>query len=757
MGDGDGCCDTSAASGEQGAAQAARGTDDATNCRAPISRPGGSEGGADAGRDAGDAGRDAGRGSCTPVGDGDTCCDCTAATDEAGVAQTAIGVGDETSNCRASPSDRGGSDDAGDELSIAEAIAPSAVDAAVCQEAHRTPSKPVNAAVVHPLSAPRPSSTTAKSTNGDSRNTEPKQGACPDSSSPSVTTSAAGGHFGLPRDPLSWLLAKKRDSSKEASVEAARKGHSDASTRQPLAAWGSSILENFDVHAAFGHRSAASSPAPSGLLSQKAPAPAPVAQTEDAIVGDRAETATQRIERALAPASNVDFPMITDICERVAAQPSEAAAAVSVLVSAFGSQRSPPRRKLKALTIMHELAYDELAAAELKTLPKARGTLRELQQTRNTGLGEATDEHIRMFATELERSVFGIGEINGAPSGSRAAHVAAAALGELMNGRERAAEMIRSLDSSVQAVAGDFSSMLPPEMNVHPDLRAASTELQKTRDMALDFFWGVGTTMKAGLATAAADAKLAAQVAQESAAIGLAAAEELLLPLPPEVPAAGASRPPGARGPPESPLPPAEPPGGQVPSAGGRAQQASAVAARPPPPPPPPPPPLPDLLAAANVVRQPPPPPPPPPAAADASPGPPGPPQEEAAAAGAFPAVHGAPMAADLPMAVARATTALPAALSGAPLASPPDPELLQVEPDSPAVSEPPEGSPRPNIDFSLRLIEPIDETECRHPAGSEPMALVDKAPQPSTPLHPALAVSPLPAPLAATMVDLVG
>jgi len=122
-----------------------------------------------------------------------------------------------------------------------------------------------------------------------------------------------------------------------------------------------------------------------------------------AILGDSADTAMRRIERALAPGSNVDFPTVADISERVLAVPEEAAQAVRILVSAFSDERAPPRRRLKALTIMNELAYDARAAEELRAHPDLLPSLRRLQAARNTGLGEAADAQIRMFATELQR------------------------------------------------------------------------------------------------------------------------------------------------------------------------------------------------------------------------------------------------------------------------------------------------------------------------------------------------------------------
>lgn len=121
------------------------------------------------------------------------------------------------------------------------------------------------------------------------------------------------------------------------------------------------------------------------------------------IVGDAASTSLQRIERALAPGSNVDFPTVTDICDRIAAVPSERAKAVALLLSYFGDERAHPRRTLKALTILNEMAYDETVVQQLRAAPDAICTFRNLQTVYSSGLGQAADEQIRMFATELAR------------------------------------------------------------------------------------------------------------------------------------------------------------------------------------------------------------------------------------------------------------------------------------------------------------------------------------------------------------------
>ncbi|CAE7242697.1 MTMR2 [Symbiodinium sp. CCMP2592] len=104
---------------------------------------------------------------------------------------------------------------------------------------------------------------------------------------------------------------------------------------------------------------------------------------------------------------------VTEICDRVAKEPREAALAIAVpeavrlLAGAFAEKGGLPRRKLKALTIMNELLYDKRAEAELRQVHGVRDALWTLQTTSNSGLGPEADEQIRMFATEVEKKCFG--------------------------------------------------------------------------------------------------------------------------------------------------------------------------------------------------------------------------------------------------------------------------------------------------------------------------------------------------------------
>lgn len=174
-------------------------------------------------------------------------------------------------------------------------------------------------------------------------------------------------------DPLTGLLQKKKQTATEAK---------EAKANEPKAskAPAKGRLFDFDVES---------------TLSKKIAPPAGAEQT----VGEH-------LFNALAAGSNVDFPKVTEICERVAKEPQEAAEAVRLLAGAF-AENGPPRRKLKALTIMNELLYNPRAVEEMRRVVGVRDTLWKLQATSNSGLGDASDEQIRMFATEVEKKCFG--------------------------------------------------------------------------------------------------------------------------------------------------------------------------------------------------------------------------------------------------------------------------------------------------------------------------------------------------------------
>lgn len=120
------------------------------------------------------------------------------------------------------------------------------------------------------------------------------------------------------------------------------------------------------------------------------------------------------LQDALSPQSRIDFPRVTDICQRVADKPDEAGVSADVLFAALQNEQAPeeapadalerPRRKLKALTIAHELLYDEHVLAEFATRPLE--PLRSLEaMPQGSGLGAPAEESIRMLASEVRRRV----------------------------------------------------------------------------------------------------------------------------------------------------------------------------------------------------------------------------------------------------------------------------------------------------------------------------------------------------------------
>lgn len=229
-----------------------------------------------------------------------------------------------------------------------------------------------------------------------------------------------------PVDPLSALLLKRKDQTVREERPREVK---------------TSISEIFDVASALGQRT------------------------------DIGETATDRIRHALSATSNVNFPIVTDICERVLAEPSEAAGAVEFLVNTLCDQQAHFRRKLKAITIAHELMYDEHASEQFRRTRGAEAALRELKVVRNTGLGESSDEHIRMFATEMERTCFPPVDVVMEPQDVR---------------REKARLLMQEVNSSVSTNL----NLAPPRGDV---------QVGKKRELAFDLWKDASSAVQANL------------------------------------------------------------------------------------------------------------------------------------------------------------------------------------------------------------------------------------------------------------------
>lgn len=130
--------------------------------------------------------------------------------------------------------------------------------------------------------------------------------------------------------------------------------------------------------------------------------------------GDRAK---DLVVAALRPGSTVDFPQITEICERLESCPGEVPETVAAISIAIREgQAGKLRQALQALTIANEMTYNDRVVAALRREPGLREALGGLRLLRDSGLGGAVDENIRMLATEVERSCFvAVSQANSGP------------------------------------------------------------------------------------------------------------------------------------------------------------------------------------------------------------------------------------------------------------------------------------------------------------------------------------------------------
>jgi len=161
----------------------------------------------------------------------------------------------------------------------------------------------------------------------------------------------------------------------------------------------------------------------SALEGEEAPAMSLEAFLDGSAAGGRQPLAADLVRRALAPGSGtVGFREITELCERIEAEPDEAREAVAVIVVMLQTPRVPWRSRLQALTIAHEMMYDERTVAEFRSVPAFREALGALREARDTGLGDTTDENIRMLATEIDKICFSGGKAKVRKGHSRNSH-----------------------------------------------------------------------------------------------------------------------------------------------------------------------------------------------------------------------------------------------------------------------------------------------------------------------------------------------
>jgi len=108
------------------------------------------------------------------------------------------------------------------------------------------------------------------------------------------------------------------------------------------------------------------------------------------------------LARALANDGRVDFPTVTEICERTFGDAVQTAAVVKMIAGALdaGEDEDDLRRQLKAITVAHEMMHDALARQVMFEEPGLVNALRHIRSSRSAQTGPAA-ECVRLLATEV--------------------------------------------------------------------------------------------------------------------------------------------------------------------------------------------------------------------------------------------------------------------------------------------------------------------------------------------------------------------
>jgi len=112
------------------------------------------------------------------------------------------------------------------------------------------------------------------------------------------------------------------------------------------------------------------------------------------------------VKTALNPASHVDFPHITRICDRLEEEPAELPGVVHLLAGKLCDKQANQSERLKVLTIANEMLYSSQVIAAFREVNGLRESLVSLRQLHDSGADPVADENIRMLANEVERNCF---------------------------------------------------------------------------------------------------------------------------------------------------------------------------------------------------------------------------------------------------------------------------------------------------------------------------------------------------------------
>merc|ERR1719502_2435316 len=112
--------------------------------------------------------------------------------------------------------------------------------------------------------------------------------------------------------------------------------------------------------------------------------------------------AQQLLADALAVGGRVDFATVTEICERAFGDELQMTALAQVLASALDVDHIQDiPKQLKAVTVAHELLYDELAREVMLETPGLILSLHKLRKYRPKNSDGPASELIRLLASEI--------------------------------------------------------------------------------------------------------------------------------------------------------------------------------------------------------------------------------------------------------------------------------------------------------------------------------------------------------------------
>jgi len=113
-------------------------------------------------------------------------------------------------------------------------------------------------------------------------------------------------------------------------------------------------------------------------------------------------SANELVVEALANGGRVDFPTITEICERAHGDVLQMVDLVHFLASSLQESNDLDSvKQLKLVTILHELLYD---ASALQTMIETPGLIMSLQKLRRCSLNSSDEparELVLLFASEI--------------------------------------------------------------------------------------------------------------------------------------------------------------------------------------------------------------------------------------------------------------------------------------------------------------------------------------------------------------------